>query len=129
MKRITAFALAVMCIFSLSGCMENDTFKISITVPAGSTERFVYSDEEISPVGNSIVISSSGGLGDTEVVLKPVDDGTEKTYVPTYLTPGMPVEIEAEKGAWFRIGISVQNNTDTDLIKYVEVEGVEVRIE
>ena len=68
-------------------------------------------------------------MGDTEVVLKPIEVKEEKTYEPTYLTPGMPVEMDAEKGAWFKIGVSMQNPTDTDRIVYVEVEGVEVRIE
>ena len=41
----------------------------------------------------------------------------------------MPVKMDVEKGGWFKIGVSVQNPTDTDLTVYVEVEGVEVRIE
>ncbi len=102
---------------------------------AGSTEEivyqedFVYSDEEISPIGNKITIYSGDGLGDTEVVLKPISVKEENAYEPTYLTPGMPVEMDVEKGAWFKVGINMQNNTDTDKIVYVEIEGVEVRIE
>ena len=37
--------------------------------------------------------------------------------------------MEAQTGAWFRIGISMQNETDTEKIVYVEVKGIEVRIE
>lgn len=40
----------------------------------------------------------------------------------------MPVKIDVEKGAWFKIGVSVQNETDTDKTVHVEVGGVEVRI-
>ena len=114
---------------------KNDTYKIKIVVPAGSTEEivyqedFVYSDEEISPIGNKITIYSGDGLGDTEVVLKPISVKEENAYEPTYLTQGMPVEMDVEKGAWFKVGINMQNNTDTDKIVYVEIEGVEVRIE
>lgn len=135
MKKWIAFVLSCVCVFSLAGCGKNDTFKIKITVPAGSTEDiiyqedFVYSDEEISPKGNKITISSGEGLGDTEVVLKPIEVKEENAYEPTYLTPGMPVEMNVEKGAWFKIGVSMQNPTDTDIIVYVEVDGVEVRIE
>lgn len=46
----------------------------------------------------------------------------------TYLTPGMPVEFDVAKGEWFKVGVSMQNDTDTDIIVYVKVEGVEVRI-
>ena len=113
----------------LVGCEKNDTYKIRITIPAGSTEAFVYSDEEISATGKKITISSGEGLGDTEVVLSPVNEMVETGYVATYLTPGLPVEFDAITGEWFKIGVSMQNDTDTDITVYVEVEGVEVRIE
>ena len=111
------------------GCGKNETYKVRITVPAGSTETFVYSDEEILATGEKITISSGDGLGDTEVILCPINENVETGYVAEYLTPGMSVEFDAVKGEWFKIGISMQNNTDTDLTVYVEVEGVEVRIE
>ena len=37
--------------------------------------------------------------------------------------------MNVEKGAWFKIGIAMQNPTDEDITVYVNVEGVEVRIE
>ena len=135
MKKFIPLILSLVCMFGLAGCGNNDTYKIRITVPAGSTEEiiyqedFAYSDEEISPIGNTIIISSGNGLGDTEVVLKPIEVKEENAYEPTYLTPGMPVEMDAEKGAWFKIGVNMQNPTDTDIVVYVEVKGVEVRIE
>ena len=129
MKKWIVLCLALFFILALAGCGKNDTYKIRITVPAGSTEDFVYSDEEISPLGDKITISCGDGLGDTEVVLKTIEVKEKTEYSPTYLTPGMPVEMDVEKGAWFKIGVSMQNNTDTDKVIYVEVEGVKVRIE
>ena len=129
MKKLIALVLALVCVLALAGCGKNDTYKIRITVPAGSTEAFVYSDEEISATGKKITISSGEGLGDTEVILSPVNENVETGYVATYLTSGMPVKFDAVQGEWFKIGISMQNDTDTDKIVYVEVEGVEVRIE
>ena len=110
--------------------MKNDTHQISITIPAGSTEAFVYSDEEILATGKKITIFSGEGLGDTEVILSPVNENVEAGYVAKYLTPGVPVEFDAVavQGEWFKIGVSVQNDTDTDKIVYVEVDGVEMRI-
>ena len=52
----------------------------------------------------------------------------ENAYEPTYITHGLPVEMDVEKGAWFKVGVNMRNNTDADKIVYVEVEGVEVRI-
>ena len=124
-----ALILSLVCVLGLVGCGKNDTYKVRITIPAGSTEAFVYSDEEISATGKKITISCGEGLGDTEVLLSPVNENVEAGYVATYLTPGMPVEFDAVKGEWFKIGISMQNDTDTDTTVYVEVEGVEVRIE
>ena len=128
-SRIFAVLAALTCVFGLAGCGKNDTYKLRITVPAGSTEALVYSDEEISAIGKKITISSGEGLGDTEVLLSPVNENVETGYVATYLTPGMPVEFDAVKGEWFKVGISMQNDTDADKTVYVEVEGVEVRIE
>lgn len=129
MKKVLTWILVFACVFGLAGCRKNDTYKLRITVPAGSTEAFVYSDEEISAIGKKITISSGEGLGDTEVLLLPVNENVETGYVATYLKPGMPVEFDAVKGEWFKVGISMQNDTEADKTVYVEVKGVEVRIE
>ena len=107
---------------------KQDSYTLRIVVPAGSQEKFVYTDEEVSTIRNSIKIWSGDGLGDTEVVLSPVNKTTETRYTATYLTHGMPVEFDAEKDTWFKIGVNMQNSTNEDIIVYVEVENVEVRI-
>ena len=107
---------------------KQDSYTLRIVVPAGSQEEFVYTDEEVSTIRNSIKIWSGDGLGDTEVVLSPVNKTTETRYTATYLTHGMPVEFDAEKDTWFKIGVNMQNSTNEDIIVYVEVENVEVRI-
>ena len=135
MKKVIMLGLASAIVFALAGCSNNDTFEITITVPAGNAsaavyqEDFAYSDEEISPTGDTITITSGERLGDTEVVLMPIEVTEENAYEPTYLTPGMPVEMDVEKGAWFKVGVNAQNPTDEDKTVSVIVEGVEVRIE
>ena len=110
-------------------------YRIRITVPAGSTENiiyqedFFYSDEEISPKGGTLILSLDEGMGDTEVVLKPIEVREENAYEPSYITAGMPVKMDVEKGAWFRIGVNMQNPTSEDIDVYVNVRNVEVRIE
>ena len=128
MKKLIPLVLTMIFVLALSGCGKNDTYKIRITVPAGSAEEFVYSDEEILATGKKITISTGDGLGDTEVILSPVNENVETGYVATYLTPGMPVEFDAVKGEWFKIGVNMQNQTDEDIVVYVEVKNVEVRI-
>ena len=107
---------------------KQDSYILRIVVPAGSQEKFVYTDEEVSTIRNSIKIWSGDGLGDTEVLLSPVNKTTETGYTATYLTHGMSVEFDAEKDTWFKIGVNMQNSTNEDIIVYVEVENVEVRI-
>ena len=107
---------------------KQDRYTLRIVVPAGSQEEFVYTDEEVSTVRNSIKIWSGDGLGDTEVLLFPVNKTAETGYTATYITHGMPVEFDAEKDTWFKIGVNMQNSTNEDIIVYVEVENVEVRI-
>lgn len=129
MKKYLSIILSILCILILAGCSKKEKHEIEILVPASSTKEFVYSDEEICPTGNTITIWSGAGLGDTEVVLKPVEVKQENSYEPEYLTHGMPVKMDVEKGGWFKIGVSVQNDSDRGPIAVsVEVEGVEVRI-
>lgn len=130
MRKLMPLVIALICILMLAACGENATYKIGITIPAGSTAAFVYSEEEISATGKKITIYSGEGVGDTEVILSSVNENSESGYVAKYLTSGMPVEYDvAEKGEWLKIGVAVQNDTDTDKTVYVEVNGVEVRIE
>lgn len=104
-------------------------YQIRITIPPGSTEIFHYSDEEISPRGDTLTFYAGEGLGDTEIILLPIEVRKENAYdAPAYITPGMPVEMEAEKGAWYKIGVNIQNSTDESREVYVSVKNVEVRI-
>ena len=124
--------LAVIACVIVAVCFltnpKQDRYTLRIVVPAGSQEEFAYTDEEVSTVRNSIKIWSGDGLGDTEVLLFPVNKTAETGYTATYLTHGMPVEFDAEKDTWFKIGVNMQNPTNEDIIVYVEVENVEVRI-
>ncbi len=128
MKKLITLLLTFVCVLGMVGCSKIEKQEIEILIPTGSTETFVYSDEEIRPTGNKITIWAGAGLGDTEVILKPVEVKQENAYEPTYLTHGMSVKMDVEKGGWFKIGVSVQNDSDRGPIAVsVEVEGVEVR--
>ena len=82
------------------------TWQIKVTIPAEGTESFYYSDEEISPKGNTLTLYAGEGMGDGMIVLLPVEASQENAYgEPTYITPGMPVKLDVEKGAWYKIEI------------------------
>lgn len=129
MKKLITLVLTLIFVLAFTGCSTNVGYDISIVIPAGSQEEFVYSEEEVSSNKNQITISSGEGLGDTEVILKPVDVKEENAYESTYLTHGVSVKMDVEKGAWFKIGVSVQNPTDEDMIVYINVKDVVVRVE
>ena len=120
----------VVCVIVAICFLTNPSreYQIRVTIPAGSTAAFCYSDEEICPKGNTLTIANGEGLGDTEVVLLPVEYVEENAYEPTYITPGILVKLDVEKGAWFKIGVNMQNPTTEDIDVYVSVRNVEVRI-
>lgn len=122
-----AVILVIMAICFLTNPAKE--YQIRITIPAGSTETFCYSDAEISPKGNTLTLYAGEGVGDTEIKLLPVEVREENAYdEPIYMTPGMPVKIGVEKGAWFKIGVNIQNLTDEREDVYISVDHVVVRI-
>ena len=107
---------------------------IHVTVPAGTMdeflyiEDFIYSDEEFSPQKKQLTLKSIDLPDGTEFVLKPIEVTEENAYERTYLDRGEPLLVDVEKGAWFKIGIALQNPTDEDIVVAITVENVRVRI-
>lgn len=130
MKKLMVLIFALVCIMSLAGCsVKGKSYTIEIIIPAGSTEAFVYSDEEISPQKNYLKISAGAGIDSTQVVLKPVEVREKTAYEPVIVEQREPVKMDVEKGAWFKIGIGIMNPSDKDITASIIVENVEIRIE
>jgi hypothetical protein len=130
MKKFLAILLILSTILTLSACGRRDKWEISIGIPAGSTEEYVFSDTEFCPSRKNIIISSAEGAEDVIIVLKPVETKKDKTYEPVKLTKDNPIKIEAERGGWFKVGVKMQNPTDEYIRVSVNVENVSgVRIE
>ena len=129
MIKFIAFVLALTCVFGLTGCSTQSDYAIRIVVPAGSQGEFVYSNEELSPRKSQLDIKSIDMPKDAEFVLKPIDATQENTYECTNFPKGEPLLIEVEKGAWYKIGISMKNPTDEDIVVVFHVVNAKVRIE
>ena len=129
MKKLIALVLALVCVLGLVGCSMQSDYAIRIVVPAGSQGEFVYSDEELSPRKSQLDIKSIDMPKDAEFVLKPIDATQENTYECTNFPKGEPMLIEVEKGAWYKIGIAMENPTDEDIVVVFHVVNVKVRIE
>ena len=129
---IMILALAVVFAWVVWG--QGETYTVHVTVPAGTMnefvyiEDFIYSDEEISPQKNQLTLKSIDVPDRTEFVLKPIEVTEENAYERTYFTKGEPLLVDVEKGAWFKVGIALQNPTDEDIVVGITVENVKVRI-
>ena len=136
MKKIMSFMLALAMALAFAGCGQQTEVAIGITIPAHTEnfdyiEDFIYSDEEISTKRNSLTLSLSSvndDFGNAEIVLKPVEYEEENAYERMPVIPGTPARIDGEKGAWFKIGVAVNNEADEDMTMYVNAEKVDVRI-
>ena len=129
MKKLIVSVLALVCVLGLVGCTMQSEYAIRIVVPAGSQCELTYSDEEISPRKHRLEIKSIDMPEDAEFVLKPADTTQENAYECTNFPKGEPMLIEAEKGAWYKIGIAMKNPTDEDTVVVFHVKNVKVRIE
>jgi hypothetical protein len=126
MKKVLAMVLVVMSLLLLASCGNHESYKIQFTIPAGSSETFVFSDQEISPKSNTITLSTN-----TAVVVKLSQVREENSYelVTKQLVPETAFEIPVEKNTWYKIGVTIESPSDVDTVVSVEIDGVEVRIE
>ena len=128
MKKLIAFVLALVCVLGLAGCSAQKEYAIRIVVPAGSQGEFVYSDEEISPRKSRLEIKSIDLAEDADFILKPVDETQEKAYECTNFPKGEPMLNDVEKGAWYKIGIAMENPTDEDIVVVFHVVNTKIRV-
>ena len=128
MKKLIEFVLALVCVLGLAGCSAQKEYAIRIVVPAGSQGEFVYSDEEISPRKSRLEINSIDLAEDADFILKPVDETQENAYECTNFPKGEPMLIDVEKGAWYKIGIAMENPTDEDIVVVFHVVNTKIRV-
>ena len=128
MKKLITFVLALICVFASAGCSAQREFAIKVVVPAGSRGEFVYSDEELSPRKGRIEVKSIDMTEDAVFVLKPIDESQGNVYECTNFPKGESMLIDAEKGAWYKIGVAMDNPTDEDIVVVFHVGNVIIRI-
>ena len=129
MKKLITFVLALVCVIGLAGCNAQKEYAISVVVPAGSQGECVYSDEELSPRKGRLEVKSINMPDDAVFVLKPIDESHGNIYECTNFPKGEPMLIDAEKGAWYKIGVAMENPTDEDIVVVFHVVNVIIRIE
>ena len=141
MRKRIVLILALISLLALTGCgSRGERHTLEFTIPASFTDAFAFSDkaldydtfiysaEEISPTGKTLTLKAGAGYSSVPVILKVVECREENAYEPILLAHDKPVTINVEKGAWFQIGIALDNTSDVPIEASVIIENVEVRI-
>lgn len=139
MKKRIVLILTLISLLAFAGCSgRGEMHTLEYTIPAGFTnafsfsdkamdyDTFVYSAEEISPTRKTLTLKAGAGYSSVPVLLKVVECSQENAYEPILLTHDTPVTINVEKGAWFQIGIALDNPADVPIAASVIVEDVGV---
>lgn len=138
MKKLIAL-VCVLCLVGCRGTQKSQT--VEIIIPAGykdafefsdeaiEANAFIYSEEVISPKRNTLTIKAGAGYDSVIVILKPIEYKEENAYEPILLTHDNAITIDVEKGAWYKIGVAIQNPADVPIASSLIVENVEIRIE
>lgn len=126
MKKIVVFILIFSFLLAFSGC-SGEKQEIVIIIPAGSMESYVFSEEVFEATKDEVIITAGAGFADTSITIK-TEKGSEENFCePIYLTHGMPVKMEMEKGGWFKIGVSVQNPSEVDIAVSIYISNIEIK--
>ena len=113
--------ILLLCFLVLTAC-GNQTYRLEILIPAGSTEAIFLAEEEICPKGQKITVSASEPV---DVMLDPVNT-TLTGFLPKPVDGA--VKLDAVQGQWFRIGVVVDTPANVDRTITLQVRGVTVRI-
>lgn len=126
MKKIVVFILIFSFLIAFSGC-SGEKQEIVIIIPAGSMESYVFSEEVFEATKDEVIITAGAGFADTSITIKTEKGSEENSCEPIYLTHGMPVKMEIEKGGWFKIGVSVQNPSEVDIAVSIYISNIEIK--
>ena len=129
MKKLVITVLILVYILGLTSCVSKEPYTIEFTIPPGSSDGFIYSDQEISPNRNKLIIRAGAGISERDILLKPVQVQKENAYEPVTLKQEDSVKIRVEKGAWYKIGVAAYNPNDVPIAVEVIVENASIRIE
>lgn len=124
MKKILIFLCSVLLLLSC-GCGRS-SFTLEYTIPPGDGSDFYFSDQQISPKNGQITLAAGAGYSSTTVLLI---DETGIEYGPLPLTHDQPVMIRLDKDGWYRVGLSLPNNSSGPIAASLTVKKVELRIE
>lgn len=125
MRKFTAFAIVLLCIFGLVGCTneQNESMSyhiINFTIPAG-TDEIIFASEQNYFEDGRVTISADYETDDTntlEVWFREtaLESSTEENICTNVLvSPDSTIEIELDGEKWYEIGIHLTNHSASDI--------------
>ncbi|MGM9942187.1 MAG: M56 family metallopeptidase [Bulleidia sp.] len=124
-------ACIILCA-GMAGCFltnpQDTSFRLQITVPAGSAYEFHYASGQVMPESSQLKVKCEEGHGEFSVVLRKCDE-KDGEPVQMYMEPGYSVDLDVEKGIWYDFGILASNESTEDMTYTMRVSPVEMRIE
>ncbi len=100
--------------------------KIIITIPAGNKGEIISSNLEISPMGDELIITALEGFDNKEALLAFSALDVLIDYPATQIKSGVQKKINVQKGAWYKIGVGIDNPTDKDITISLRVSPIDV---
>lgn len=129
MQRTLVWMLILGLILLTAGCGGNTEYPVTVTVSAGSTGDFYYTEEQVFACGSSIFVRPGDGAGEMLVMLKPMNESFNTGFVAETMTPDSPAELDLQKGEWYRVGVFLENQGAEDMTVTLLVRGVKVQTE
>ena len=129
MKKMMIVVVVMIVMMMIVACDKQEVNEVKVTIPAGSTEAYVYSEQQICPTKDHIKVATGEGLSDTQVIFETVEVNDKKITEPTSLSVGTAEKIEVEQGKWLKVGVAMRNPSNEDRIVSVKMENVEVKAE
>ena len=131
MKKVISLVLVLVMVLAFTGCGKKTPQEIKITIPAGCTDDFVYSDTQVCPKKSFDVY---GGIGihtksefhvpeDRGIILNPDETGG-KIYASNTTN-----EVLLTRKTWYNVGVEGNNPTDKDIEVSIILYDVDLRLE
>ena len=119
--------LLCLCLALLCGCGRSHHV-LHFSLPPGDGSEPVFSAQQLCPKKSSVRISAAAGIAQAEVILVPVT-GNGQQIGPLTVTQRQPIEVAAEKGVWYHIGLAMANNAKGPVAAELYLDNVDLRIE
>ena len=124
---VVSLILVLLCVVGVVWRVTQSEYAIKIVVPSGNQGEYVYCEEAISSYKNRLEISSIDMPEDAGFVLKLSAESQETVYECTRFPKGIPMLIDVKEGEWYKIGISINNITDEDIVVVFHVKNVKIK--